>query len=203
MIDIFKDIFALSFFSIILRITFDLAGQKWIRTKSHTFTIVFLPIITYVITSVISGNLALSLGMVGALSIIRFRNPVRSPLELTIYFMAITMGIAASVSLKWSFLLVVVICGLTVFLYSLNCFAKKFNKNLFVSSFAEGNLLSTLEIKLSQPDNELDENKLLKSKIFTQNDVTYLLASYDFTILKRLSKNIQNKSFLISFELNQ
>ena len=203
MIDIFKDISALSFFSIILRITFDLAGQKWIRTKSHTFTIVFLPIITYVITSVISGNLALSLGMVGALSIIRFRNPVRSPLELTIYFMAITMGIAASVSLKWSVLLVVVICGLTVFLYALNYFAKKFNKNLFVSSFAEGNLLSTLEIKLSQPDNELDENKLLKSKIFTQNDVTYLLASYDFTILKRLSKNIQNNSFLISFELNQ
>ena len=63
--------------------------------------LVLLPIITYIITQVISGNIALSLGMVGALSIVRFRNPVGSPLELTVYFCAITMGISAGVSLKW------------------------------------------------------------------------------------------------------
>ena len=76
-------------------------GQVWVSTISHTATIVILPIITYVITNVITDNIALSLGMVGALSIVRFRNPVRSPLELSVYFGAITMGIAASVNLKW------------------------------------------------------------------------------------------------------
>ena len=44
--------------------------------------------------------------MVGALSIVRFRNPVRSPLELSVYFGAITMGIAASVNLLWLIFLV-------------------------------------------------------------------------------------------------
>ena len=68
---------------------------------SHTATLVLLPLITYVITNVISGNIALSIGMVGALSIVRFRHPVRSPLELSVYFGAITMGIAASVDFKW------------------------------------------------------------------------------------------------------
>ena len=49
--------------------------------------------IGYLITEVISSNIALSLGMVGALSIVRFRTPVKSPLELVNYFMLITIGI--------------------------------------------------------------------------------------------------------------
>ena len=79
--------------SIYLRVLLELFGQNWVKTISHTATLLFLPLITYVITSVISGNIALSLGMVGALSIVRFRNPVRSPLELTVYFSSIAMGI--------------------------------------------------------------------------------------------------------------
>jgi len=90
----------LIFLGLVLRVTLQIFGQSWIRTKAHTATILILPIITYVITKVISGNIALSLGMVGALSIVRFRNLVRSPLELSVYFGAITMGIAASVSLS-------------------------------------------------------------------------------------------------------
>ena len=70
--------------SIALRILLEYIGQKWVVTYAHTFTIVALPVITFVITSVISGNIALSLGMVGALSIVRFINPVRSPLELCV-----------------------------------------------------------------------------------------------------------------------
>ena len=84
-----------------LRLMLQMFGQTWIQTKAHTTTLIILPIITYVITSIISGNIALSLGMVGALSIVRFRNPVRSPLELSVYFCSITMGISASVSLLW------------------------------------------------------------------------------------------------------
>ena len=59
--------------SLYLRILLQIAGQSWIKTVAHTSTLLLLPILTYVITSVISGNIALSLGMVGALSIVRFR----------------------------------------------------------------------------------------------------------------------------------
>ena len=91
---------------IYIRILLQLFGQAWIKTKAHTTTLLILPVITYVITNVISGNIALSLGMVGALSIVRFRNPVRSPLELSVYFGAITMGIAAQVYVVWVIFLV-------------------------------------------------------------------------------------------------
>ena len=89
------------FFALGIRVALILTGQLWIKTFAHTTTVILLPLITFVITKVISGNIALSLGMVGALSIVRFRNPVKSPLELVVYFAAITIGITASVSTKW------------------------------------------------------------------------------------------------------
>jgi hypothetical protein len=53
-----------------------------------------LPAVGLVIVDVISNNIALSLGMIGALSIVRFRHPVKSPLELVVYFLLLTVGIA-------------------------------------------------------------------------------------------------------------
>ena len=43
--------------------------------------------------------------MIGALSIVRFRHPVKSALELIIYFDLITIGIAASVKNNYAILL--------------------------------------------------------------------------------------------------
>jgi len=70
-----------------------ISGQSWAKSFSNITTFCLLPLIGLVITTVISGNIALSLGMVGALSIIRFRHPVKSPLELSIYFLLLTVGI--------------------------------------------------------------------------------------------------------------
>lgn len=71
-----------------------ISGLSWARSFSNVATYCLLPLIGLVITQVISGDIALSLGMVGALSIIRFRHPVKSPLELSIYFLLLTIGIA-------------------------------------------------------------------------------------------------------------
>ena len=67
--------------------------------KNYSQILVFtlLPVTGYLITSVISNNIALSLGMVGALSIVRFRTPVKNPSELVTYFILITIGIVVNV----------------------------------------------------------------------------------------------------------
>jgi len=65
----------------------------------HSFN-VSLVSITMVITLIImtiSGNLILSLGMVGALSIVRFRTPIKDPVDLVFIFWAISVGIANGV----------------------------------------------------------------------------------------------------------
>ena len=103
--DKFVAIFALIITSIITRYTVSLNYQTWVNTFSGSLTLLLLPIITYSITSVISGNIALSLGMIGALSIVRFRNPVRSSFELVIFFFMISLGICAAVDLRWLIIL--------------------------------------------------------------------------------------------------
>ena len=102
------------------------SGQNWAKSYSNTTTFLILPLIGFVITSVISGNIALSLGMVGALSIIRFRHPVKSPLELSIYFLLLSIGITISSSWEKSIVLSF-LSILVIFIYSYI----KSKKNIF------------------------------------------------------------------------
>ena len=92
---------------ILIRYALIYAGQAWAKTYSQTISFLLLPVIAYIITKTIAGNIALSLGMIGALSIVRFRHPVKSALELIIYFDLITIGIATSVRTKWAIQLAV------------------------------------------------------------------------------------------------
>lgn len=62
----------------------------------HSFAIslVIMTVLVSVIIVTISSNVMLSLGMVGALSIVRYRTALKSPLDLMFLFWAITTGIA-------------------------------------------------------------------------------------------------------------
>ena len=196
----------LIFLGLVLRVTLQIFGQSWIRTKAHTATILILPIITYVITNVISGNIALSLGMVGALSIVRFRNPVRSPLELSVYFGAITMGIAASVSLSWLMFLVIAVFMATISLIIVNKLSTSlFAVPFFNSSFSEGNSLSSLGITTQVSIDSLDEHQLLQSKVVsnTEGKIIYYLSSVDFEQLRKLQNEIQLNQDVQRIELRR
>lgn len=187
-----------------LRVTLQLFGQSWIKTKAHTTTLLILPVITYSITNVISGNIALSLGMVGALSIVRFRNPVRSPLELSTYFAAITMGISASVSLQWLLFLILSIVMVITGLALIDYFSTKFLKRpLFIASFSEGNSLSTLTIKSSQEVELCEKHKLLQSKQKNQSEIIYSFASDNFDTLRTLEHEPEIQLNNVSIELRR
>ena len=190
--------------SISIRFFLQLIGQQWIRTTAHTSTLVLLPIITYVITNVISGNIALSIGMVGALSIVRFRNPVRSPLELSVYFAAITMGIAASVHIKWLIFLSISIFFSSLLLVCINYLSRIFlKKEFFQTSFSEGNSLSSLDLVLSNNLKILDESKYLNIKKNVNGEVQYILVSNNFDDLKNILENLKDNKDLISYQLNK
>lgn len=68
---------------------------------SHRFNVslVVMSLITSEIILTISSNLVLSLGMVGALSIVRFRTAVKEPLDIVFMFWAIAIGITAGARL--------------------------------------------------------------------------------------------------------
>lgn len=64
---------------------------------SHNFnvTIIMISLVTSMVMMLIGSNLAISLGMVGALSIVRFRAAIKEPRDIAFLFWAITIGLAA------------------------------------------------------------------------------------------------------------
>tara|TARA_E500000178_G_scaffold302785_1_gene312542 strand:+ start:1601 stop:2218 length:618 start_codon:yes stop_codon:yes gene_type:complete len=131
---------------LLLRFALTFTGQAWAKSHAQTVTFLVLPVITYVITKTISGNIALSLGMIGALSIVRFRHPVKSALELVIYFALITIGIATSVRTKWAIQLIICTILIILIVKGIQILSKKFGKSFYNVSFNEGNVSNTLEV---------------------------------------------------------
>ena len=173
---------------IFIRFSLTFTGQAWAKSHAQTVTFMLLPIITYVITKTISGNIALSLGMIGALSIVRFRHPVKSALELVIYFALITIGIATSVRTKWAIQLIVCTILIILIVKGIQTLTKKFGKSFYNVSFSEGNVSNTLEIV---------SKKRIEAIEKSENLVNYLSDTSSQQYIYRL--NFTDKNSLDSF----
>ena len=192
------------FVGYLIRYSLIFAGQAWANLlhKQYHF---YLPIITYVITKTIYGNIALSLGMIGALSIVRFRHPVKSALELIIYFDLITIGIAASVKNNYALILGILTAVILVVLKLLNNYRIKKNKNGFYNiSFTEGIEFNQLEIISISKVQIVEENENLKSIIYDQENKEYLyrMAFDNKESLNSFKKNIENLEIIKKIDVN-
>ena len=86
---------------------YKLTSKAAFYSRDLNVTIAGLPVIVAAIMVAMQSNLIVSLGMVGALSIVRFRNAVKNPLDLLYLFWTISAGIICGVGLK---LLAVILC---------------------------------------------------------------------------------------------
>lgn len=150
---------------LLLRFTLTITGQAWAKSHAQTVTFMILPVITYVITKTISGNIALSLGMIGALSIVRFRHPVKSALELVMYFALITIGIATSVRTKWAVQLVLCIILVIVFVKIFQKISNKYGRSFYNLSFNEGNTTNSLEVISKKKIDSIEKSGYLANSI--------------------------------------
>ena len=109
----FKDIFKNSFLNgfssgvdvktiiISLAVTTVLALYIFLfYAKTFNLSLIAMAIITAAIILTIQSNIVLSLGMVGALSIIRFRTAIKDPLDLVFLYWSISMGIICGAGLS-------------------------------------------------------------------------------------------------------
>lgn len=180
---------------ILFRFALIYTGQLWAKSHAQTITFMILPIITYVITNTIANNIALSLGMIGALSIVRFRHPVKSPLELVIYFALITVGIATSVRTKWAIQLIIATVLIIVIVKLFQTLSKKFGKSFYNMSFNEGVSTNTIEIIAKNKINEIEESDFLISSFNdnSENKVVYRLNFENKKELQEFRKKLKEE----------
>jgi len=87
-------------------------------SKTFNITLVAMTMITSSIILAITSNIILSLGMVGALSIIRFRTPVKDPIDIAFLFWSVGTGIVCGAGLWILALISSVIIGIILIMFS-------------------------------------------------------------------------------------
>ncbi len=94
--------------------------------KTHIASIIpILAGVVFLVIMVVKSSLALSLGLVGALSIVRFRTPIKEPEELVYLFLAIAVGLGMGAGQPVLTTLIVLLILIFVYLFLSN---RKINK---------------------------------------------------------------------------
>ncbi len=90
-----------------------------VYNKSMPLCILLLSMVTAMIIRTINSNLSLSLGMVGALSIVRFRTAIKDPVDTAFMFWAITAGIMSGANLYFISIVGSLLLGILYYVFYL------------------------------------------------------------------------------------
>lgn len=86
-------------------------------SKSFNISLIGMTMVTSMVIIAVNSNLVLSLGMVGALSIVRFRTPIKDPTDLIFLFWAAAVGIVTGAGFYSLALAASVVIGLVMFIF--------------------------------------------------------------------------------------
>lgn len=134
-------------------------------SRSFNVSLVLLTLVTTLIIRTISSNLTLSLGMVGALSIVRFRTAVKEAMDTVFMFWAVAVGITIGAGFYVPGIVCTAIIGLILFIMSA-VKAKGTYPYLLIIRHDPGS-----EYAVSKAVKKLPYKTKVKSKTVTQNGV--------------------------------
>lgn len=157
-----------------------------------------LAVITFLVILTVKSSIALSLGLVGALSIVRFRTPIKEPEELIFLFLSISLGLGFAANQDFYTFLIFVIISLII---------------LFKNKSDEKN--ESYNLTIDWEDDNLDYNQIIKEvkANFTeislerltinenQKNLNFKIQNVNQENLKNLTLNLKNlsKKINISF----
>lgn len=135
-----------------------------VYSKSFSLCVLLLAMVTSMIIRTISSNLALSLGMVGALSIVRFRTAIKEPTDTAFMFWSITAGIMAGAGLY----LVAIIASLGIgllYFFGYTMGFKVSRQYLFIIKYNVASDKLVLEELKKLPKTKLKSKSIVKDTI--------------------------------------
>ena len=96
--DVIVNFLAAAVIACLIYISYRISHSGPVYSERFNVSIVMLTLVTTLVMNVIGNNIALSLGMVGALSIVRFRTAIKDPRDTAYIFWGIAVGICCGVS---------------------------------------------------------------------------------------------------------
>jgi hypothetical protein len=96
--------------------------------------LILVGLTTFIIISIVKSSLALSLGLVGALSIVRFRTAIKEPEELGYFFIAIATGLGMGANQLLPTIIGLAMVILIIVLFRKNIFKDTLTQNLLITT---------------------------------------------------------------------
>ncbi|MDC3238157.1 DUF4956 domain-containing protein [Flavobacteriaceae bacterium] len=126
--------FLVSFIVSLLLRYFYLNFSNSLTSKLHIGTVIpTLSSVVFLVIVIVKSSLALSLGLVGALSIVRFRTPIKEPEELVYLFLSIAIGLGYGAGYPLiTTILIMLILSFNYFLTSRKKISKQTEYNLVI-----------------------------------------------------------------------
>ena len=120
-----------------------LITRKTFYNKNFNISLAALSLITAIVILTVQANIVISLGMVGALSIVRFRTAIKDPMDLVFLFWSISVGIACGAGMIEIAIIGSLLLTIIIFLLDRIPVAKAANI-LVVNASGEASLMSEI-----------------------------------------------------------
>lgn len=177
-------------------------GNSLSNRKQFGRNFLLLSMTTMLMITIVKSSLALSLGLVGALSIIRFRAAIKEPEELAYLFLAIAIGLGLGA--EQTAITVIAFILMSIIIILLKSFSKKYheNQNLYLTISSEGEqkiqILDIIEL-LKKHCDKVDLRRLDETKLHME--ASFMVESSDFIKLKTAKDDLQkmDKNIKITF----
>lgn len=106
--------------SLVIFLTYKFTFRGVAYNRNFNCSLIMMSLITSMIMMVIGSNVALSLGMVGALSIVRFRTAVKDTRDTVYIFWCIAVGLASGVAIYDIAIIGTIFTAIIIFIFSIN-----------------------------------------------------------------------------------
>ena len=117
-VDVFMCLLVTSIIAMYIFVVYRSINKRSFYNKNFNLSLLVLAIIIAAIILTIQSNIVVSLGMVGALSIVRFRTAIKDPMDLVFLFWAISVGIICGAGFSIIALIASLIVSLVIIFFS-------------------------------------------------------------------------------------
>ncbi|MDA1354395.1 MAG: DUF4956 domain-containing protein [bacterium] len=180
--------------ALLLGITYKRYGTSISNRTAFARNFVLISMTTMLIITIVKSSLALSLGLVGALSIIRFRTALKEPEELSYTFLSIAVGLGLGASQRTITLIgFSIIIGVLILRHYTS--QVEHNEQLILITSAQKRKENDVDLIVQTVQAHCDGASLKRlSESKTQLEMAFNVTLKDVSKLQQLSKEIQEKN---------
>jgi len=155
---------------------------------------ILIGITTFLIITIVKSSLALSLGLVGALSIVRFRTAIKEPEELGFFFIAIAVGLGFGANQLIPTITGFIILALIIIFLNRNKMKSTLTQNIIISLTADKTdrnaIVKEVSLVLKRNTNQIELKRLNSGE--DSLSMNFLINVNDLEILQNISTELND-----------